>query len=90
MCERNISGLSLARPLLRTWPATQAHALTGNQTSDPLVHRLALSPLSHISQGMNAPHLKEILRFHLQMPKRGSEASHLQITSNPKKVFCQQ
>ena len=28
-------------PLLATWPATQACALTGNQTSDPLVHRLA-------------------------------------------------
>ena len=34
-----------------TWPATQACALTVNQTSDPLVHRLALSPLSHSSQG---------------------------------------
>ena len=32
-------------------PATQACALTGNWTSDPLVHRLALSPLSQTSQG---------------------------------------
>ena len=31
---------------------TQACALTGNRTSDPLVHKLALNPLSHISQGM--------------------------------------
>ena len=38
-------------PLLGTWPATQACALTGNQTGDPLVHRPALIPLSHISQG---------------------------------------
>ena len=31
-----------------------ACALTGNQTGDPLVHRLALSPLSHTSQGTNS------------------------------------
>ena len=42
---------SLELPLLGTWPATQACALTGNQTSDPLVCRLALNPLSHTSQG---------------------------------------
>ena len=29
----------------------QALALTGNRTSDPLVHRLVLNPLSHTSQG---------------------------------------
>ena len=40
-----------ARPLLGTWPATQACALTGNRTSDPLVHRLTLNPLNHTSQG---------------------------------------
>ena len=34
-----------------TWPATQTRALTGNQTSNFLVHRLALSSLSHTSQG---------------------------------------
>ena len=34
-----------------TWLATQVCALTGNQTGDPLVHRLVLSPLSHTSQG---------------------------------------
>ena len=39
-------------PPLGTWPATQAWALTRNQTSDPLVRRLALSPLSCISQGL--------------------------------------
>ena len=43
--------LPLTRPLLGTWSSTQAHALTGNRTSDPLVHRLAFSPLSHTSQG---------------------------------------
>ena len=44
--ERNI-----VRPHLGTWPATQACALTENQTRDPLVRRLALNPLSHTSQG---------------------------------------
>ena len=39
--ERNINvWLPLVRPLLGTWPATQACALTGNQTDDPLVCRL--------------------------------------------------
>ena len=38
-------------PLLGAWPATQACALTGNQTNDPLVHRALLNPLSHTSQG---------------------------------------
>ena len=49
--ERNINvWLPLEHPLLGTWPATQACALIGNQTSDPLVLRLALNPLSHTSQ----------------------------------------
>ena len=48
---RNINvWLPLARPLLGTWPPTQACTLTGNQTSDLLVHRLVLSPLSHTNQ----------------------------------------
>ena len=38
-------------PLLGPLPATQACALTGNQTDDPLVHRPALNPLSYTSQG---------------------------------------
>ena len=50
--KRNISvWLPLIRPLLGIWPATQAYALTGNQTSDPLPRSPALSPLSHTSQG---------------------------------------
>ena len=39
-------------PPLRTWPTTQACAPTGNWTSDPLVCRPALNPLSHTSQGV--------------------------------------
>ena len=58
--ERNISiWLPLTCPLLGTWPATQTCALTGNQTSDPLVRRTVLNPLNHISQGMIAI-IKEI------------------------------
>ena len=50
--ERNINmWLPLERLLLGTWPAAQECALTGNQTGDPLVCRLILSPLSHTSQG---------------------------------------
>ena len=49
--EGNINvWLPLAHPLLGTWPTTQACALTGNQTSDLLVCRPALNPLSHTSQ----------------------------------------
>ena len=36
--------LPLTRPLLVTWPTTQACALTGNQSPGPLVHRPALNP----------------------------------------------
>ena len=51
MRERNINvWLPLSCPLLRTWPATQACALTGNWTDNPLVHRPVCSPLSHTSQ----------------------------------------
>ena len=50
--ERNINvWLLLVCPQLGTWPATQAWALTGNRSSDLLVHRPALSPLSHTSRG---------------------------------------
>ena len=51
MCNRYIDRFSLTCPHLGTWPATQACALTGNWTGDLLVHRPALHPLSHISQG---------------------------------------
>ena len=52
MRDRNINvWLPLTHPPLGTWPATQAHALTGNRTGDPLVRRSVLNPLSHTSQG---------------------------------------
>ena len=52
-------GLSLTRPLLETWPATRACALTGNQTGDPFVPGAMLNPLSYNSQGYK--HFKEML-----------------------------
>ena len=49
--ERNINvWWPLACPQLGTWPTSQAFALTGNQTGNPLFHRPALSPLSYTSQ----------------------------------------
>ena len=51
--ERNINvWLLLELPLLGTWPATQACALTGNRTGDPLVCRRMLNPLSYTNQSM--------------------------------------
>ena len=50
--ESNINvWLPLVCPQVGTCPATQACVLTGIQTSDPLVRRLALNPQSHASQG---------------------------------------
>ena len=50
--ERSINvWLPPAGPQMGAQPTTQAWALPGNQTHDPLVHRPALNPLSHTSQG---------------------------------------
>ena len=51
MCERYMDWLPLICPQQGPWPATQAHALTGNQTCFLFVHRPAFNPLSHSSQG---------------------------------------
>ena len=49
--EKHQCVVAFACPLLGTWPAAQACALTGNRTSDPLVCRPALNLLSSTSQG---------------------------------------
>ena len=49
--EKHQRVVALMRSLLGNWPATQACALTGNQTCHPLVCRPVLNPLSHTSQG---------------------------------------
>ena len=44
--------VALMCPPVGTWLTTQACALAGNRTSDLLVHRPALNPLNHTSQGI--------------------------------------
>ena len=50
-----IDQLPVARPQEGAWPTTQAHALTGDQTSDLSVYRPEANPLSHSSQGQVLP-----------------------------------
>ena len=52
--ERNINvWLPLKRFLLGIWPATQACALTGNRTGDPLVCRPTLNPTEPLQPGLS-------------------------------------
>ena len=60
-------------PLLGTRPATQACALTGNQTRNPLVCRPALNALSHTSHIQ--PGLKSF--------KKKKKAWVLKVTATP-------
>ena len=60
-------------PLVGTWPTTQACALTGNRTSDPLVCRLALNPLSYTSQGCPNTFKKEKKKIRQAMVKKNRE-----------------
>ena len=66
-------------PLLVTWPATQACALTGNQTSNPLVHRPALNPLSYTSQGYH------LVLLYLPSPSNHHTVVHVHESFFP---FC--
>ena len=70
--ERNINvWLPLVQPSLGTWSATQACALTGNRTSNALVHRHTLNPLSYTSQGWSPlPIFNQIIWFLLLSFKR--------------------
>ena len=45
-------------PPLETWLATLACALDWESIGDPLVHRLVLNPLRHITQGFGTPRSK--------------------------------
>ena len=58
MGEKYINRLPLPSPLLGTWPIIQARALIGNRTTDLSVHRLALNPPSHTSQGRGKSNFK--------------------------------
>ena len=49
--EKNINvWLPLMCSPMGTWLTTQAYSLTGNQTSDPLLYRPMLNPLSYTSR----------------------------------------
>ena len=62
--------LPLAYPLLRTWPATQACALTGNRSGDPFIPRPTLNPLSYSSQGRRDFFLvKPLVSFSIHLNK---------------------
>ena len=66
--ERNINvWLTLVCLLLGTWPATQACALTGNRTCNPLVCRPGLNPLSYMGQGF-LPFMAAILAVSVPAP----------------------
>ena len=78
MCERHIDWLPLTHPEPGTRPATQACALTGNQTTDPLVRRPALNPLSHTSQGESVLFLEYLLG-----PNMLPSAFYIQNLSHP-------
>ena len=56
--EKNQWVVASHPPTTGTWPTTQACALTGKQTSNLLVHRSTLNPLSYISQGSTGDFLK--------------------------------
>ena len=58
--------LLAASRILPTWSATWAYTLTGNRTSDILVRRLVLNPLSHTSQGLN--HIFKMICKHFNLP----------------------
>ena len=62
--ETSTCGCLSCAPLLGTWPATQACALTGNRTDDPVVDRPALNPFSHTSQGYaRCPFIMELFSY---------------------------
>ena len=87
MGESYIHWLPLTHPLLGAWPATQACALTGNRTSDLLVHSPALNPLTHTSQGYshlilklekNKRHFQRVILYYFKKGKNATEA-HKQV-----------
>ena len=65
--ERHVNQLPLTLPQLGTWSTTQACALTGTQTSNLLVHRMALNPLSLTSQS-----LKFLIIVYLNLQEKSS------------------
>ena len=90
MCKRHNNWLPPAIPLLGTWPETQACALTGNWSDNPLVHSLALNLLSHTSQGLLWTNLKSIAWSHHPSLNwwRGLRLIHILIQITFADPFC--
>ena len=59
----NIDWLPVVRTRITTEPATQACALTRNQTSDLSVYRMMLNQLSHTGQGRAHSFFHSIIAF---------------------------
>ena len=69
------------------WPTTQACALTRNRTSDPLVRRPALNPLSHTSQMWDRLLRQLLPALVLQLPPcRESSLPWLPISAPPTRL----
>ena len=64
MFKRYNDQLPLACPQLGTWPATQACALTGNQTSDPSDLQASTHSKEPHQRGLNNRLLKESVSRH--------------------------
>ena len=91
--ERNINvWLSPAHPPLGTWSATQAYALTGNWTSNPLVHRPTLNPLNYASQGyafiFNFVLLVDYLFIHFFLDKQNQENGKCNSSKDCLRIVC--
>ena len=69
--EKNQYVVASRVPQLGTWPATQACALTGNRTGDPLVHKPELNPLSYTSQGSSMVLIKINILIWPTRPRKG-------------------
>ena len=82
--ERNIPvQLPIARPLLGTWTATQACALSGNQTSDPSVRRP-----TELHQPGNSRTLSSLQTETLYPPNSKSPFPLPPVTDNHCFTFC--
>ena len=84
MYERNIDQLPLAHPQPETWLATQACALTRNQTGDLSVCRLVLNPLSHTSKSVI---LKFLIIYELDVPPFHFVLSSANYVAGPVHVY---
>ena len=79
--------LPFACPLLGTWPATQACALTGNQTGDPLICIPVLNPLNHTNQGSFTLFLKTAPNHHSRQFRNSFPTGKASLSVSPPTTF---